>query len=303
MTPTGIAVLDEHRYVKEISASGLPTPGLHPEMGPSYTEEAPYSEIVTAGPYAFNTVWASDYATGVHPDAKVAQWVWWGNEARGETQFNLYERLRPRLEHVGSSFEDVIHATVFLTEIEDLYEVDRIWAEVFPEDPPARTVIPVRGLGSPRREGAKNHGDGGTKTEAIFQSLRHGFGAERAVISTGRPQLTHESEAITAGGLLWTSGLLAVDEAGAATSQGAADQAEEVFDRLSEICTAGGTDISQLVRLRAYVTDEESGRAVYRTLKQRVPSEPPTVALTIVPSELHVPDCRLIVDAVAYVHS
>ena len=59
------------------------------------------AEIVTAGPYVFTPVWASDYETGVHPEVKVAQWVWWGNEARNEIRFNLNERLKVRLEHVA----------------------------------------------------------------------------------------------------------------------------------------------------------------------------------------------------------
>ena len=301
VTPTGIAIVESGDLTKEISSSGLPTPGLHPEMGESYREEAPYSEIVTAGPYVFNTVWASDYETGVHPDAKVAQWVWWGNEARSEIRFNLAERLKPRLEYVGSELTNAVHATVYLTEMQDLYEVDRVWREFFPKDPPARTVVPVRGLGSPRWEGARTHADGGTKTEAIFQSIRPDFGAERVVVETGPGQITHESEAVMAGPLLWTSGMIAGDENGLLTADDAASQARYAFSRISALCEAAGTDISQLLRVRGFVTGPEDGYRIYDVLREFVPSEPPCVSITTVPAPLYVPGCRLIIDAVAHV--
>ena len=301
VTATGIAVIPEGSHVKEIQSSGLPTPKLHPEMGDSYTKEAPFSEFVTGGPYMFNSVWASDYETGIHPDTKVAQWVWWGNEARNETRFNLYERLKPRLEHVGSEPGNAVHATVYLTDIEDLYEVDRVWREFWPSDPPSRTVVPVRGLGSPRWEGAKDHADGGTKSEVIFQSIRPGFGAERSVVETGTGQLTHESEGIKAGPLLWISGQLAGDESGLLTEPDGISQVRYAFSRIEEICRAGGTDLSNLVRLRAWVTDIEDSYHVYDVLRERMPSDPPTVSITTVPGPLYVPGCSVIVDAVAYV--
>ena len=301
VTPTGIAIVPAHGRRKEIHSSGLPTPGLHPEMGDSYTEEAPYSEIVVAGAYVFNTVWASDYETGVHPEVKVAQWVWWGNEARNEIRFNLNQRLKPRLEHMGSDLSNVVHATVYLTELEDLYEVDRVWREVFPENPPARTVVPVRGLGSPRWEGARNHRDGGTKTEAMFQSLRPGFGAEKTVISTGRPPLTHESEGVVGGDLLWISGQIAGNEDGPVTGPDPIEQARYAFSRIEEICEAAGTDVSQLLRIRGYVTDLQASYAIYAVLRERVPQDPPTVSVTTVPGPLFIPGCTLIIDAVAFV--
>lgn len=299
--PTGIAVIPADGRVKEISSSGLPTPGLHPEMGDSYTEEAPYSEIVTAGAYVFNTVWASDYETGVHPATKVAQWVWWGNEARNEIRFNLGERLKPRLEFVGSELANAVHATVYLTELEDLFEVDRAWREFFPTDPPARTVVPVRGLGSPRWEGAKTHADGGTKTEAIFQSIRPGWGAEKEVVSTGLGQLTHESEAVRAGPLLWTSGQIAGDASGLLAGPDALSQARYALSRIADLCEAAGTDPSRLLRIRAFVSDREDAYRVFDALHELVPKNPPAVAITTVPQPLYVPGCRLIVDGVAFV--
>ena len=207
----------------------------------------------------------------------------------------------PRLNHVGSEPANAVHATVYLTEIEDLYEVDRVWREFFPSEPPARTVVPVRGLGSPRWEGARDHADGGTKTEGIFQSIRPGFGAERSVVETGSGQLTYESEAIKAGPLLWVSGQIAGNEEGLLTEPDGVSQARYAFSRIAEICDAGRTDLSNLLRVRAFVTDVEDSYHVYQVLREVIPSEPPTVSITTVPGPLYVDGCRIIVDAVAYV--
>jgi len=63
---------------------------------------------------------------------------------------------------------------------------------------------------------------------------------------------------------------------------------------------AGGPDITNLLRLWAYVTDVRDSYAVYAALRDAVPSEPPCVCITGVPGPLQVPGCSVIADAVAY---
>ncbi len=55
------------------------------------------------------------------------------------------------MEQVGGSLADVVHVTLMVTDITDIFEIDRAWKRAFGDAPPARTVIPVRGLGVPRR--------------------------------------------------------------------------------------------------------------------------------------------------------
>ena len=131
---------------KEIRSTGLSYARKYPEFGPSYTHEAPFSEVVLAGPYVFTTIWASDYETGVNPDVILPDWVWWGTEIRNEALWGM-DALRRKLETGGTSLENAVHCTVLLNEIEDLYELDLVWKEAFGDNPPARTVTPVRGLG------------------------------------------------------------------------------------------------------------------------------------------------------------
>jgi enamine deaminase RidA (YjgF/YER057c/UK114 family) len=301
VNPTGIAVVPGEGIAKEILTPGAQDPGKRPELGAAYAEEPVYNEVVTAGGYVFTVGdWSSDYETGIHPDAKAPDWIWWGNEARNEAKFIL-PILQQRLESAGTNLANAVHCTVFLIDLADQYEVDLVWRDAFPESPPARTVIPVRGLGAPRREGARTHAEGAMKLETMFQSIRPGFGMEKEAVSTGAEPLGHESEAVKAGPLLWTSGLLAGDADGLRSAADTPSQLAYVFRRLGAICEAGGTSLQNLVRLRAFVTDPADGYAVYAALREAVPEDPPCVAVTGVPGPLQIPGCSVVVDAVACV--
>ena len=302
VNPTAIAVIPDDDTAKEILTPGAQDPGKRPEFGDAYAEEPVYNEVVTAGPYVFTVGdWSSDYVTGIHPDVKVADWIWWGNEVRNEANF-IWDILSQRLEAAGTSMANVVHCTTFMIDLADQYEFDLVWQQRFPTDPPARTVIPVRGLGAPRFESPdlRGHMDGAMKMESMCQSIRPGFGVEKEVISTGATTLSHESEAIKARPLLWISGQLAGDADGLKTAPDTPSQLAYIFRRLDEICRAGGTDLSNLLRLRAYVTDVRDSYAVYAALKAAVPSDPPCVCITGVPGPLQVPGCSVIVDAVAF---
>jgi enamine deaminase RidA (YjgF/YER057c/UK114 family) len=186
--------------------------------------------------------------------------------------------------------------------MQDLFEFDRTWRKWFPTDPPARSVIPVRGLGQPRIEAkGLGHKDNAVKTEFLCQSIRPGYGLEREVVSTGTDQLLHEPEAIKAGPLLWISGQYAGGVDGLETKPDTASQLDHLFGRLDGICRAGGTSIDQLVRLRAFLSDPLDAHLVYAALKRAVPSDPPSVMVTGVPGPFPIPGATVMLDGVANV--
>ncbi|MET8681864.1 RidA family protein [Streptomyces sp. NPDC004647] len=267
--------------------------------GEALAEEGPFNEVLTGGGYVFTVGdTAVDWeASDIHADAKVDDLVWWGSEIRSETEFVL-SRLESYLNRVDASLDDVVHMTVYLTDPADLYELDLVWRRRFRTDPPARTVIPCAGLGIPAFEGTDlHHRDRAVRMEQMSQSLRPGHGYTKQVVSTGVRPLTHETEAIKAGPLLWTSGLLAGDASGLHDTR---IQLDYLFTRLDAICQAGGTTLDNLVRLRAFVTDPADGHLVYEALRQFIPTDPPTVIVTGVPAPLHVPGARVVLDGVAY---
>ncbi len=50
------------------------------------------------------------------------------------------------LTELGLGFEDVVQATVFLTDIDDYDELNGVYGEFFVSDPPARTTVAVAAL-------------------------------------------------------------------------------------------------------------------------------------------------------------
>ena len=62
---------------------------------------------------------------------------------------SIFEKIKKTLEDGGSSMENVINATVYLTDINDRPKYfNPLWSEYFPEKPPTRTCVQV-GLSPP----------------------------------------------------------------------------------------------------------------------------------------------------------
>jgi enamine deaminase RidA (YjgF/YER057c/UK114 family) len=200
----------------------------------------------------------------------------------------------------GTTADQVVHCTTFLNDLGDLYELDQVWKQKFPDDPPARTLLPVRGQGSPRREGALTHAEGAVLMEIQIRAIRPGHGTERVVVSTGTESLGHQAEGVKADGLLWISGILAGDAGGLRSGESTASQVDYIFSRFDEICRAGGTSLSNLLRVRAYVTEPSDGYLVHGALRHAVPSSPPCVTVNEVRGPLYLPGSTVMIDAVAY---
>ena len=56
------------------------------------------------------------------------------------------ENLKAIVEAAGYSLSDVVKTTVFATDIADFAEVNTVYAEYFPTNPPARSFVAVKDL-------------------------------------------------------------------------------------------------------------------------------------------------------------
>jgi 2-aminomuconate deaminase len=62
----------------------------------------------------------------------------------------VFRNVRTVLEDAGSGWERIVDVTVFLTDMKrDFPTFNRLWAEHFPANPPARTTIEVGALPTP----------------------------------------------------------------------------------------------------------------------------------------------------------
>jgi reactive intermediate/imine deaminase len=105
------------------------------------TSDAPaaigvYSQAVRAG----NTVWVSGQ---IPLDPKTKELVDGGIEAQIHQVFKNLEAI---VKAAGATFDDVVKATVFLTDLSHFALVNKIMAEYFREPYPARAAVGVSSL-------------------------------------------------------------------------------------------------------------------------------------------------------------
>jgi len=95
----------------------------------------PYSQAIAAGPLVF--------VSGQIPlDAQ-------GRLVQGDIVIQTVQviaNLKVILAAAGLALKDVVKTTVYLADLADFAEMNRAYAEFFPQNPPARTTIQAAGL-------------------------------------------------------------------------------------------------------------------------------------------------------------
>ena len=113
----------------------------------------PRKEIVTVGSAAPNAnlspatrfgnlVFVSGQ-TGRHPVAGEI-----GKDVREQTR-NILERIKTILTAAGTSLDNVLTATTYLTRVQDLAAYNEEYGKYFPTSKPARTTVTVAALNAP----------------------------------------------------------------------------------------------------------------------------------------------------------
>jgi len=81
--------------------------------------------------------------TGRHPKTGEI-----GKDVREQTR-NILERVKVILESAGTSLDNVLTATTYLTRRDDLAAYNEEYARYFPTNKPARTTVTVAALNAP----------------------------------------------------------------------------------------------------------------------------------------------------------
>ncbi len=82
-----------------------------------------------------------------------------GDRTAAEVQ-NIMESFAQLFGELGLEFSDVVQASVFLVDVDDYAEMNRVYGEYFASDPPARTTVAVSAL------------PGGANVEISFVAVR-----------------------------------------------------------------------------------------------------------------------------------
>ncbi len=105
------------------------------EKGIVFTDRAPkpqgpYSQGVKAGQFVF--------VAGQIPLTPEGEFV--GGDIKAQTR-QVLENVKAILESAGSSLGQVVKVTVFLADMNDFAAMNEVYAEYFPERPPARAAV------------------------------------------------------------------------------------------------------------------------------------------------------------------
>lgn len=96
----------------------------------------PYSQAIVAGGMVFvSGQLPVDPATGEMEEGEI-----------GAMTRRIFANLQAVLEAAGSSLGHVVKMTVFLADINDFQAMNSVYAEFFPENPPARSTVQVARL-------------------------------------------------------------------------------------------------------------------------------------------------------------
>jgi 2-aminomuconate deaminase len=87
------------------------------------------------------------FLSGLGPRRPVSDEIPEGIEAQCRS---VFDNVRAVLEDAGSSWDRIVDVTVFLTDMKnDFAAYNRLWAEYFAENAPARTTVEVCSLPTP----------------------------------------------------------------------------------------------------------------------------------------------------------
>ena len=98
--------------------------------------QLPFSEAVRVGHILYLSGQIGlDYSTSKLAEGGIA----------GETRQTL-ENIKATLEKHGSSMAEVVKCTVYLADIKEWADMNKVYITYFPSDPPARSALGVSGL-------------------------------------------------------------------------------------------------------------------------------------------------------------
>jgi enamine deaminase RidA (YjgF/YER057c/UK114 family) len=151
------------------------------------------------------------------------------------------ENLRSAVQSAGLTMEHVVYTQIYVEDIENYSEMNKVFAEYFAKIPPARGVVGVAKLPEPA-----------IQVSAIaVRSLAE----RRAIHVAGHESDDGASPAILTHDLLFVSGMLGTGATGKARDDPAAE-VDLALDRMKAVVNAAGLDLRHMVFINPYLTPE-----------------------------------------------
>jgi len=186
------------------------------------------SSSVDAGDYIYISGQGSRGADGASPATFAAQ-------AR-----QALNNLKSVVESAGLTMDHVVYTTVYLTDISQYEEMNRVYGEFFGKTPPARAVLGVAALPDPAIE---------INAVAVRSLLER-----RAVAPPGYKSDEPFSPGILTHDRLFVSAMPGTVPPGDKVSDPLAAQVDFALDRMKAVVEAAGLDLGHMVFVNPYLT-------------------------------------------------
>jgi enamine deaminase RidA (YjgF/YER057c/UK114 family) len=217
---------------------------------------------------------------------------------------HVLAKLSRMAEAAGTSLEQAVKADVYIGHPRDFADMDRVWRHWFPNQPPARVVIPYLGMGN-----------SGNRVEIALTLLADDASLRKEIIETSdAPEpLGHEPQAVKVGDLLFFSTQMAFDSSGklapgmvrdpAFPWYGSPAQAQMryMMGNVSAICEAAGTHVDQIVRRVCFHSDFQWFAESITEWASYFPDDKPASTTLRLGGPLVVPGADTLLDLIAYV--
>jgi enamine deaminase RidA (YjgF/YER057c/UK114 family) len=278
---------------------------------------AGYSPAIRSGDWVFlageiPVDWMGDYMSDVHlgkpsglaREARINPYYWYGSEIESQTEYTL-QKLEKIAEVAGSSLKRCVKATVYISSPDDFAGMDRVWKKWFPENPPARVVIPYMGLGGK-----------GSRIEIAMKLLANDsdLTIETVETSDAPEPLGHEPQAVKAGPFLFFSTQMAFDSSGALAAetkrhpefpwygQPAKEQMRYMLKNVAAISEAAGTSLQNLCRRQAFHDDFTwFAETMQDEWASQFPGDKPASTTLRIGGPLVVPGANILLDLINYI--
>jgi enamine deaminase RidA (YjgF/YER057c/UK114 family) len=152
------------------------------------------------------------------------------------------QNIKTVIDAAGLTMEHVVFVQVYLTSYSDEGPLNRIWKEVFPKMPPARSTIGV----------AQLHG---TPVEMSAVAVKD-LATKKPVVLPNYPASVPISPAVRVGDRLYLSGFLGRNVNSGVIPEDPASQVELAFNRMQEALKAVGADFRNMVFVQPFLTDK-----------------------------------------------
>src|SRR2546428_5999634 len=253
-----------------------------------------YSPVLTCGDYVFvagQTAEALKTEEGpLDPQARMpAGHLWKGTPTKLETEFIIRRKLKPALETVGNTLDEVVKAQVYLRDVDDIPAFNEVWAKHFGANPPATSIITTSTPGFICEAG---------RIEINTISVRKGGATRKEIIEAEVPMpYAGQVQAVRAGDLLFLSNLMAVNLDG---SLAPGSQMEHILDAAQRLCRKAGTTLANVVRVQQFHTNLADFDAAWQVWDRRLPDQYLPFSAIEVPA-LGVPGAVVMLDLWVYV--